>query len=226
MTHTPFEFCPFHHFHISVFQFAPNLQNLQLHRGGHNLPWKLKQRTSTEIRKQVYVCPKTSVKPTDDRLLFGLLASLVYSALQVIRVWPLFTGDLWLWRRRSTGIWVFNRRRRFWLHRPTTQPSDRTHSLNWSLSHDLTVFLSWFSPSLSYTRKLQFFFRVQRIGESNEVNGLPGLCSGNSIGNQVVFGFKDPTQLIIGSDGLTRTWPANLNCQAYLYGWFPCYLRG
>nr|XP_010938444.1 zinc finger protein GAI-ASSOCIATED FACTOR 1 [Elaeis guineensis] len=33
-------------------------QNLQLHRRGHNLPWKLKQRTSTEIRKRVYVCPE------------------------------------------------------------------------------------------------------------------------------------------------------------------------
>ncbi|GMP40238.1 hypothetical protein CsSME_00010765 [Camellia sinensis var. sinensis] len=35
-------------------------QNLQLHRRGHNLPWKLKQRTSTEIRKRVYVCPETT----------------------------------------------------------------------------------------------------------------------------------------------------------------------
>ncbi|KAE9457689.1 hypothetical protein C3L33_10399, partial [Rhododendron williamsianum] len=33
-------------------------QNLQLHRRGHNLPWKLKQRTSKEIRKRVYVCPE------------------------------------------------------------------------------------------------------------------------------------------------------------------------
>lgn len=33
-------------------------QNLQLHRRGHNLPWKLKQRTSREPRKQVYVCPE------------------------------------------------------------------------------------------------------------------------------------------------------------------------
>ncbi|KAK1350245.1 Zinc finger protein NUTCRACKER-like [Heracleum sosnowskyi] len=29
-------------------------QNLQLHRRGHNLPWKLKQRTSKEIKKRVY----------------------------------------------------------------------------------------------------------------------------------------------------------------------------
>ncbi|CAN0915201.1 Zinc finger protein MAGPIE [Linum grandiflorum] len=35
-------------------------QNLQLHRRGHNLPWKLKQRTSKEIRKRVYVCPEKS----------------------------------------------------------------------------------------------------------------------------------------------------------------------
>ncbi|AES64049.2 F-box associated protein [Medicago truncatula] len=33
-------------------------QNLQLHRRGHNLPWKLKQRTSKKIRKRVYVCPE------------------------------------------------------------------------------------------------------------------------------------------------------------------------
>ncbi|KAF2299907.1 hypothetical protein GH714_005919 [Hevea brasiliensis] len=33
-------------------------QNLQLHRRGHNLPWKLKQRTSKEPRKRVYVCPE------------------------------------------------------------------------------------------------------------------------------------------------------------------------
>ncbi|KAA8540284.1 hypothetical protein F0562_024153 [Nyssa sinensis] len=35
-------------------------QNLQLHRRGHNLPWKLKQRTSKVIRKKVYVCPEPS----------------------------------------------------------------------------------------------------------------------------------------------------------------------
>lgn len=33
-------------------------QNLQLHRRGHNLPWKLRQRTTTEVRKRVYVCPE------------------------------------------------------------------------------------------------------------------------------------------------------------------------
>ncbi|KAL6216127.1 hypothetical protein ACLB2K_009353 [Fragaria x ananassa] len=35
-------------------------QNLQLHRRGHNLPWKLRQRTTTEVKKRVYVCPETS----------------------------------------------------------------------------------------------------------------------------------------------------------------------
>ncbi|XP_019161401.1 PREDICTED: protein indeterminate-domain 12-like [Ipomoea nil] len=33
-------------------------QNLQLHRRGHNLPWKLKQRSNKENRKRVYVCPE------------------------------------------------------------------------------------------------------------------------------------------------------------------------
>lgn len=35
-------------------------QNLQLHRRGHNLPWKLKQREEQEIKKRVYVCPEVS----------------------------------------------------------------------------------------------------------------------------------------------------------------------
>jgi hypothetical protein len=29
-----------------------------LHRRGHNLPWKLRQRTTTEVRKKVYICPE------------------------------------------------------------------------------------------------------------------------------------------------------------------------
>ncbi|KAI3847167.1 hypothetical protein MKW92_011460 [Papaver armeniacum] len=33
-------------------------QNLQLHRRGHNLPWKLRQRSSKEPKKRVYVCPE------------------------------------------------------------------------------------------------------------------------------------------------------------------------
>ncbi|KAH7577593.1 hypothetical protein JRO89_XS01G0271800 [Xanthoceras sorbifolium] len=35
-------------------------QNLQLHRRGHNLPWKLKQRNSKDIKKRAYVCPEPS----------------------------------------------------------------------------------------------------------------------------------------------------------------------
>ncbi|KAM0022913.1 putative transcription factor C2H2 family [Helianthus debilis subsp. tardiflorus] len=36
-------------------------QNLQLHRRGHNLPWKLKQRNKHEVvRKKVYICPEIS----------------------------------------------------------------------------------------------------------------------------------------------------------------------
>lgn len=36
-------------------------QNLQLHKRGHNLPWKLKQRISEEIvRKKVYTCPEST----------------------------------------------------------------------------------------------------------------------------------------------------------------------
>ncbi|XP_008813525.2 protein indeterminate-domain 12-like [Phoenix dactylifera] len=36
-------------------------QNLQLHRRGHNLPWKLRQKSSKEgVRKRVYVCPEAS----------------------------------------------------------------------------------------------------------------------------------------------------------------------
>ncbi|KAM2111996.1 hypothetical protein COP2_013558 [Malus domestica] len=33
-------------------------QNLQLHHRGHNLPWKLRHRTTTEVRKKVYICPE------------------------------------------------------------------------------------------------------------------------------------------------------------------------
>ncbi|GKB57656.1 indeterminate-domain 12-like protein [Tanacetum coccineum] len=34
-------------------------QNLQLHRRGHNLPWKLKQRPANiQVKKRVYVCPE------------------------------------------------------------------------------------------------------------------------------------------------------------------------
>ncbi|KAL3530588.1 hypothetical protein ACH5RR_009910 [Cinchona calisaya] len=49
-------------------------QNLQLHRRGHNLPWKLKQRANKEvIKKKVYVCPeKTCVHHDPSRALGDL----------------------------------------------------------------------------------------------------------------------------------------------------------
>ncbi|KAI4325492.1 hypothetical protein MLD38_030883 [Melastoma candidum] len=48
-------------------------QNLQLHRRGHNLPWKLRQRSSQEVKKKVYVCPeKTCVHHDPSRALGDL----------------------------------------------------------------------------------------------------------------------------------------------------------
>lgn len=49
-------------------------QNLQLHRRGHNLPWKLKQRNNKEqIKKKVYICPeKTCVHHDASRALGDL----------------------------------------------------------------------------------------------------------------------------------------------------------
>ncbi|KAG0487457.1 hypothetical protein HPP92_009552 [Vanilla planifolia] len=35
-------------------------QNLQLHRRGHNLPWKLKQKSNHQAKKRVFVCPEVS----------------------------------------------------------------------------------------------------------------------------------------------------------------------
>ncbi|XP_073311483.1 zinc finger protein GAI-ASSOCIATED FACTOR 1-like [Primulina huaijiensis] len=35
-------------------------QNLQLHRRGHNLSWKLKQRPTKDAKRKVYVCPEPS----------------------------------------------------------------------------------------------------------------------------------------------------------------------
>ncbi|KAK1440600.1 hypothetical protein QVD17_06429 [Tagetes erecta] len=51
-------------------------QNLQLHRRGHNLPWKLKQRTSKEIRKRVYVCPEPSCVHHDPTRALGDLTGI------------------------------------------------------------------------------------------------------------------------------------------------------
>ncbi|KDP40761.1 hypothetical protein JCGZ_24760 [Jatropha curcas] len=51
-------------------------QNLQLHRRGHNLPWKLKQRTNKEVRKKVYVCPETSCVHHDPSRALGDLTGI------------------------------------------------------------------------------------------------------------------------------------------------------
>lgn len=51
-------------------------QNLQLHRRGHNLPWKLKQRTSTEAMKRVYVCPEISCAHHDRSRALGDLTGI------------------------------------------------------------------------------------------------------------------------------------------------------
>ncbi|XP_057528559.1 zinc finger protein ENHYDROUS-like [Amaranthus tricolor] len=51
-------------------------QNLQLHRRGHNLPWKLRQRTSKEIKKRVYVCPEPSCVHHDPSRALGDLTGI------------------------------------------------------------------------------------------------------------------------------------------------------
>ncbi|OMO66950.1 hypothetical protein CCACVL1_20900 [Corchorus capsularis] len=52
-------------------------QNLQLHRRGHNLPWKLKQRPKMEvIRKKVYVCPETTCVHHDPSRALGDLTGI------------------------------------------------------------------------------------------------------------------------------------------------------
>ncbi|XP_042492081.1 zinc finger protein GAI-ASSOCIATED FACTOR 1-like [Macadamia integrifolia] len=51
-------------------------QNLQLHRRGHNLPWKLRQRSSKEVRKRVYVCPEPSCVHNDPSRALGDLTGI------------------------------------------------------------------------------------------------------------------------------------------------------
>ncbi|KAL7193116.1 hypothetical protein ACSBR2_024846 [Camellia fascicularis] len=51
-------------------------QNLQLHRRGHNLPWKLRQKSSKEVRKRVYVCPETSCVHHDPSRALGDLTGI------------------------------------------------------------------------------------------------------------------------------------------------------
>ncbi|CAD6210033.1 unnamed protein product [Miscanthus lutarioriparius] len=51
-------------------------QNLQLHRRGHNLPWKLRQRSGKEARKRVYVCPESSCVHHDPSRALGDLTGI------------------------------------------------------------------------------------------------------------------------------------------------------
>ncbi|KAJ0253660.1 Zinc finger protein GAI-ASSOCIATED FACTOR 1 [Hirschfeldia incana] len=51
-------------------------QNLQLHRRGHNLPWKLRQKSSKEVKKKVYVCPETSCVHHDPSRALGDLTGI------------------------------------------------------------------------------------------------------------------------------------------------------
>ncbi|KAF9689046.1 hypothetical protein SADUNF_Sadunf01G0051100 [Salix dunnii] len=51
-------------------------QNLQLHRRGHNLPWKLKQRQNTLVKKRVYVCPEPTCVHHDPSRALGDLTGI------------------------------------------------------------------------------------------------------------------------------------------------------
>ncbi|CAH9094747.1 unnamed protein product [Cuscuta epithymum] len=51
-------------------------QNLQLHRRGHNLPWKLRQRSSVEVKKRVYVCPEPTCVHHDPSRALGDLTGI------------------------------------------------------------------------------------------------------------------------------------------------------
>ncbi|KAM2655278.1 hypothetical protein EV1_010941 [Malus domestica] len=51
-------------------------QNLQLHRRGHNLPWKLKQKTNKEPRRKVYLCPEPSCVHHDPSRALGDLTGI------------------------------------------------------------------------------------------------------------------------------------------------------
>lgn len=51
-------------------------QNLQLHRRGHNLPWRLKQKESHEYRKKVYICPEVNCVHHDPARALGDLTGI------------------------------------------------------------------------------------------------------------------------------------------------------
>eukprot|EP00268_Persea_americana_P006240 TRINITY_DN1224_c1_g1_i3.p1 TRINITY_DN1224_c1_g1~~TRINITY_DN1224_c1_g1_i3.p1 ORF type:complete len:604 (+),score=123.60 TRINITY_DN1224_c1_g1_i3:632-2443(+) len=51
-------------------------QNLQLHRRGHNLPWKLRQKTTKEVKKKVYLCPEPTCVHHDPSRALGDLTGI------------------------------------------------------------------------------------------------------------------------------------------------------
>ncbi|KAJ8428017.1 hypothetical protein Cgig2_032312 [Carnegiea gigantea] len=52
-------------------------QNLQLHRRGHNLPWKLKQKTNKDqVRRKVYLCPEPTCVHHDPARALGDLTGI------------------------------------------------------------------------------------------------------------------------------------------------------
>ncbi|KAI3921131.1 hypothetical protein MKX01_036110 [Papaver californicum] len=51
-------------------------QNLQLHRRGHNLPWKLKQKTTKEVKRRVYLCPEVTCVHHDPSRALGDLTGI------------------------------------------------------------------------------------------------------------------------------------------------------
>ncbi|WVY98463.1 hypothetical protein V8G54_030614 [Vigna mungo] len=51
-------------------------QNLQLHRRGHNLPWKLKQKSTKEQKRKVYLCPEPTCVHHDPSRALGDLTGI------------------------------------------------------------------------------------------------------------------------------------------------------
>uniref|UniRef100_A0A1J3J849 Protein indeterminate-domain 5, chloroplastic n=1 Tax=Noccaea caerulescens TaxID=107243 RepID=A0A1J3J849_NOCCA len=51
-------------------------QNLQLHRRGHNLPWKLKQKSTKEVKRKVYLCPEPTCVHHDQSRALGDLTGI------------------------------------------------------------------------------------------------------------------------------------------------------
>ncbi|KAI3453232.1 hypothetical protein Pfo_009895 [Paulownia fortunei] len=51
-------------------------QNLQLHRRGHNLPWKLRQKSTKEVKRKVYLCPEPTCVHHDPARALGDLTGI------------------------------------------------------------------------------------------------------------------------------------------------------